>query len=284
MSVLVFGQTGQVARALGAHPGTHCLSRARADLSDPRACAAVIRAQAPVAVINAAAWTNVDGAEEHEAQATVINAEAPGAMAAACAALDIPFVTLSTDYVFDGTGTRPRAPGDPTGPLNAYGRSKLAGERAVARAGGRWAVLRTSWVVSGQGANFIAAMLRLGRSRDALSVVADQRGGPTPADALAAACLRLARTLETEPDIAGIYHLSGAPDTSWADFARAIFEVAGLACTVTDIATAEYPTAAVRPLNSRLDCARLETILGIKRPDWRASLPAMIAALERAGT
>jgi dTDP-4-dehydrorhamnose reductase len=284
MSVLVFGQTGQVARALGAHPGTHCLSRAQADLSDPRACAAVIRAQAPVAVINAAAWTNVDGAEEHEAQATVINAEAPGAMAAACAALDIPFVTLSTDYVFDGTGTRPRAPGDPTGPLNAYGRSKLAGERAVARAGGRWAVLRTSWVVSGQGANFIAAMLRLGRSRDALSVVADQLGGPTPADALAVACLRLAKTLETEPDIAGIYHLSGAPDTSWADFARAIFEVAGIACTVTDIATAEYPTAAVRPLNSRLDCARLETILGIKRPDWRASLPAMIAALEGAGT
>lgn len=148
----------------------------------------------------------------------------------------------------------------------------------MAEAGGAWAVLRTSWVFAPLGRNFVTTMLRLGAERDRLTVVSDQVGGPTPAAAIAEACLRMADALAQEPGKSGIYHLSGTPDVSWAEFARAIFAEAGLACTVEDIATAHYPTPAARPLNSRLDCTRTDAVFGIKRPDWRAALPAVIAA------
>lgn len=279
MTILVFGKTGQVARELARLEGTACLGREAADLSDPAACAAAIRAANPAAVINAAAWTAVDRAEDEEVPATRINAAAPGAMAAECAALGIPFVQISTDYVFDGSGAAPWRPDDATGPLGAYGRSKLAGERAVAAAGGTWAVLRTSWVVSAHGSNFVRTMLRLGRERDALSVVADQIGGPTPARAIAAACVKIADTLVSEPERTGIYHFSGAPDTSWAGFAREIFAQAGIACAVRDIASSGYPTPAARPLNSRLDCTATETSFAISRPDWRAGLADILRDL-----
>ena len=193
MKLLVFGQTGQVARELArAAPEALFLGRDQADLSDPAACAAAIRAHRPDAVINAAAWTAVDRAETEEAAATVVNGHAPGAMAQACADLGAPLVHISTDYVFDGAGSLPFRPGDPTAPLGAYGRSKLAGEAAVRAAGGAHVILRTSWVFSAHGANFVKTMLRLGADRPALRVVADQIGGPTPADAIAAACLSLA--------------------------------------------------------------------------------------------
>ena len=186
MTLLVFGQTGQVAQALASlAPEAVFLSRTQADLSDPEACAAAIRAHAPQAVINAAAWTAVDRAEAEEAAAHVVNAEAPGAMARACADLAIPFLHVSTDYVFDGSGDSPWQPGDATGPINAYGRSKLAGEEAIRAAGGPHAILRTSWVFSAEGANFVKTMLRLSETRDALGVVGDQIGGPTPASAIA---------------------------------------------------------------------------------------------------
>ena len=230
-------------------------------------------------MINAAAWTAVDAAEAHEAEATAINGAAPGAMAAECAALGIPFVTVSTDYVFDGSGSAPWRPGDAPAPLGAYGRSKLAGELAVAAARGRWAVLRTSWVVSAHGSNFVKTMLRLGRERDALGVVADQIGAPTPARAIAAACVKMAETLLSEPEKTGIYHFSGAPDTSWADFAREIFAQAAIACTVTGIPSSGYPTRAARPLNSRLDCSATETNFAISRPDWRAGLADILRDL-----
>ena len=272
MTILAFGKTGQVGRELGRLAGVTCLGRDRADLSDPAACAAVIRAMRPRAVINAAAWTDVDGAEAEQARARTINAEAPAAMAAQCAALGIPFVTISTDYVFDGSGETPWRPDDTPAPINAYGRTKLAGERAVAGAGGAWAVLRTSWVFSPHGRNFVTTMLQLGRSRGALDVVADQVGGPTPADAIARACLNIAEMLCTEPEKSGIYHFSGSPDIDWAGFAREIFAQAGLGCTVRDIATDEWPTPAARPRNSRLDCSRTGTVFDLKRPDWRASL------------
>ncbi|GHG97829.1 dTDP-4-dehydrorhamnose reductase [Pseudodonghicola xiamenensis] len=270
--MLVFGQTGQVARELAHHAGMRCLSRTEADLAEPAACAAAIRAHAPRAVINAAAYTAVDKAESEEALAHRINAEAPGAMARACADLDIPFIQLSTDYVFDGAGTAPRAPAEPTGPLNAYGRTKLAGERAVLAAGGPHAVLRTSWVVSAYGSNFVKTMLRLGKSRDRITVVADQIGGPTPARDIAAACIKIAETLIAEPANSGIYHFAGSPDTSWAGFARETFAQAGIACEVVDIPTSDYPTPAARPLNSRLDCSLLEPVFGLSRPDWRQGL------------
>lgn len=279
MTVLVFGATGQVGRDLARQaPGAVCLTRAEADLADPAACAAIVAATGARAVINAAAYTAVDRAETEEALAATINAEAPAAMARAAAARGLPFVHLSTDYVFDGAGTGPRLAADPTGPLNAYGRTKLAGERGVLAAGGRALVLRCSWVFSAHGANFVTTMLRLGRERPALRVVADQTGGPTPAEAIAAACLRLAEGLRTGKP-AGLYHFAGAPDVTWAGFAREIFRQAGLAVQVEDIPTADYPTPARRPLNSRLDCAGLARDHGIARPDWRAGLARVLAEL-----
>ena len=279
MDILVFGQTGQVARELAPLPGVSCLGRTEADLTDPQGCAAQIEARRPACVINAAAYTAVDKAESEEDLAHRVNGAAPGAMAHACSALGIPLVHISTDYVFEGGGDRPWRPTDPTSPQNAYGRSKLAGEEAVRAAGGSHAILRTSWVVSAHGSNFVKTMLRLGAERDALSIVADQIGGPTPAAAIARTCHAMGKTLVAAPETSGTYHLSGAPDCSWADFARAIFQTAGLTCKVTDIPTRDYPTPASRPLNSRLDCSSLETTFGLTRPDWQDALKHITSAL-----
>ncbi|MFN6978090.1 MAG: SDR family oxidoreductase, partial [Gemmobacter sp.] len=158
------------------------------------------------------------------------------------------------------------------GPLGAYGRSKLAGEVGVRAAGGAHVILRTSWVFAASGANFVRTMLRIGRERGAVRVVADQTGGPTPAAAIADAALGLAAALVAGRGPGGTYHFAGAPDVTWADFARAIFAEAGLPVAVTDIATADYPTPARRPANSRLDCTSLARDYGIDRPDWRAAL------------
>ncbi|MAX72349.1 MAG: dTDP-4-dehydrorhamnose reductase [Nioella sp.] len=282
--ILVFGKTGQVACALQRTDGITALDRQAADLTDPAACAAAIRAHRPQAVINAAAFTGVDAAEEDEAIAERVNAAAPGAMAETCAAMDIPFVHISTDYVFDGTGETPFAPDAPTGPLGAYGRTKLAGERAVRGAGGRHAILRTAWVFSAHGNNFVKTMLRLGRERDALNVVSDQVGGPTPAADIAAATVSIAGQLAQDPAKTGTYHFSGAPDVSWACFAREIFRQAGIACTVHDIASSQYPTPATRPANSRLDCSETSRVFGTPRPDWRAGLARVLAELEAQDT
>jgi dTDP-4-dehydrorhamnose reductase len=272
MTILVFGKTGQLARELAADENVTCLGRGQADLSDPAACAEAIRQARPQAVINAAAYTAVDKAESEEALANAVNGAAPGAMARACAELGIPFVTVSTDYVFDGSGTTPWQPGDAPAPVNAYGRSKLKGEEAVRAAGGTYAILRTSWVVSAHGNNFVKTMLRLGKERDRLTIVADQIGAPTPARDIAAACLAMARQLAEDPQKSGTYHLQGAPETSWAGFAREIFARARVTCAVEDIPTSAYPTPAARPLNSRLDCAALETVFGIPQPDWQMGL------------
>ncbi len=278
--ILVFGKTGQVASELAKFDGIKTLGRDQADLSDPAACADAITACAPAAVINAAAYTAVDAAEENEALASVINGDAPAAMARTCATLNIPFVTISTDYVFSGTGSAPWKPSDPVGPLGAYGRSKLAGERAVLDAGGSAAMLRTSWVFSAHGANFVKTMLRLGAERDALNIVADQIGGPTAAGDIAAACVTIARSLIDTPRAPALYHYAGTPDVSWADFARTIFDIAGIDCTVTDIPSSAYPTPAMRPKNSRLDCRALTRTFGIERPDWRVSLRAVLSELQ----
>lgn len=280
MTLLVFGETGQVARELARRaPDADYLGRGRADLAMPQVCAAAILDRRPTAVINAAAWTAVDKAEAERDSAMVVNALAPGAMAGACAALGIPFVHISTDYVFDGSGEAPWRPDDPTGPLGVYGRTKLDGEAAVSKAGGTWAVLRTSWVFSAHGANFVKTMLRLSETRDTLTVVADQVGGPTPAGDIAAACLAMAETLKADPAASGIYHFSGAPDVSWADFAREIFRQAGREVAVSDIPTEAYPTPAPRPRNSRLDCTATKAVFGIDRPDWRNGLAEVLDEL-----
>lgn len=279
--LLVFGKSGQVARELARiAPDAHYAGRDEADLTDPAACAALIRARQPHAVINAAAYTAVDKAEADVEAARLVNAAAPGAMARACAELGIPFVHISTDYVFDGSGDQPRAEDAETGPLGAYGQTKLEGEAAVAASGAQAAVMRTSWVFSAHGNNFVKTMRRLGAERDRLTIVADQIGGPTAAADIAAAALAMATAMTADSAKGGIYHFAGAPDVSWADFAREIFAQSGLAPQVVDIPTSDYPTPARRPLNSRLHCAAISHDFDIMRPDWRQSLAQVIKELD----
>lgn len=279
--ILVFGKTGQIATALHRlRPDAQFLGRDEADLVAPENCARLIRHHAPTAVINAAAYTAVDRAEDEPALAAVINAQAPAAMARACADLDIPFVHVSTDYVFDGRGTAPFAPAHPAAPLNTYGRTKLEGENQIRAIGGRYVILRTSWVFSAQGRNFVKTMLELSRTRAALTIIDDQIGGPTPARALAAASLTIADQLTRDAGKAGTYHFSGTPDLSWCDFAKAIFKASGRAIRVTPIPTRSYPTAAQRPLNSRLECQSTADSFGLARPDWQHDLGDILNELK----
>ncbi len=288
MRVLVFGQTGQVALALqrrAARQGIAMvtLDRVQADLANPVACAAVLtsRIAGVDVVINAAAYTAVDKAETDAGAAFAVNATTPAALAKVAAAAGKPFLHISTDYVFDGSGDRPWQVDDPTGPLGVYGASKLAGEQGVRAAGGPHAILRTSWVFSADGSNFVKTMLRLGAMRSKLTVVADQIGGPTSADAIADALLRMALDLHQGSGQTGTYHFAGSPDVSWADFAREIFAQSGMAVEVVGIPTTDYPTPARRPANSRLDCSTLTQVFGIDRPDWRQGLADVLAALSR---
>lgn len=279
--ILVFGKTGQVARELARlAPDARFVGRDEVDLARPSELVAFLKTTRAQAIINAAAYTAVDKAEEEAELARAINGASVGTMAEHAAARGLPFVQISTDYVFDGSGTDPRKPDDPTGPLGVYGQSKLSGEALTVNADGPHVILRTSWVVSAHGSNFVKTMLRLGAEREKLTVVADQIGGPTPARDIAAACLSIAGALREDPGKSGIYHFSGAPDVSWADFAREIFAQSGLPCAVEDIPSEAYPTPAARPQNSRLNCASLEAAFGITRPDWRAGLADILRDLK----
>lgn len=277
--ILVFGKTGQVATELQRQADVVALGRDEADLSDPEACADVIRSSGASTVINAAAYTAVDKAEDEETLANVINGGAPGAMARACDELGIPFLHVSTDYVFAGDGDQRWSEDDPVASPNAYGRSKLAGEQAVIAAEGNAAILRTSWVFSAHGNNFVKTMLRLAETRDALNVVADQIGGPTPAADIAAALLKMADAMKNGQQ-GGIYHFAGQPDTSWAGFAEEIFRQAGKQVAVTGIPTSDYPTPAARPLNSRMDCGKIKQDFGIEAPDWKDGLAQVLINLK----
>lgn len=284
MKILVIGRLGQLAtellRQCPADVTMTAVDLPDIDLTDPAGAAAQVTAADADIVINAAAYTAVDKAESEEDIALAVNGTAPAAMARAAAARGIAFLHVSTDYVYDGSGTAPFTPDSPTGPLGAYGRTKLVGDEGVVAAGGPHAVLRTSWVFSAHGGNFVKTMLRLGRERDRLTIVADQIGGPTAAGDIAAALLVMARAFHEGRGQSGIYHFSGAPDVSWAGFAREIFARAGVdTVTVEDIPTSAYPTPATRPANSRLDCASLEQAFGIARPDWRVSLAAVLKDL-----
>lgn len=277
MKILVFGKTGQVASELQRQADVTALDRSQADLSDPAACAAIVRHTDADVVINAAAYTAVDQAEMNQALVTTINAVTPTEMAKAAAARGLPFLHVSTDCVFDGLGSSPRAPDERPAPTNAYGLSKLAGEQGVASAGGTYATLRTSWVFSAHGANFVKTMLRLGKERSVLSIVDDQIGGPTPAADIAATLLQMAGYLLS--DNSGIYHYAGTPNVSWKDFATEVFRQADLPVEVYGIPTSAYPTPASRPLNSRLDCTTTQNIFGIPRPDWRVGLTKVLQNL-----
>lgn len=289
MKLLVLGRNGQVAKELAALTDTDiavtCIGRDDADLMTD---AGVERAERTVAdgfdaVVNAAAYTAVDGAESDLDAATQLNVIVPSRLSRAAQRAGIPFVHLSTDYVFPGSGEAPWTTRSPVAPINAYGQTKAAGEHAVHGSMAAFAILRTSWVFSAHGSNFVKTMLRLADTRSTLSIVADQIGGPTPARAIAAACVTISARLRDAPDVSGIYHFSGAPDVSWADFARSIFRQSGHELDITDIPTASYPTPARRPLNSRLLCDETFDTFGVSRPDWEADLGAVLKELgERA--
>lgn len=280
MSVLVFGSTGQVARELKRQlPAALFLDRAACDLERQGAADAAIRSAGCKTVINVAAYTAVQAAERELERAQQVNAAAPAEMAAACAALSIPLIHVSTDYVFDGTGDTPWKPSDRCEPATVYGKSKLDGENAIRESGGPHVILRTSWVFSEHGGNFVRTMLRLSSERDALNVVSDQVGGPTSAGSIAAGLKRIAEIVAADHEVTGTYHFSGFPDVSWAEFARAIFQHAGAPTQVHDIATADYPSPVPRPLNSRLDCTATEAVFDIKRPRWQSDLAGVVARI-----
>jgi len=294
MRIAVTGAQGQVARSLierGKEAGVDVIALARPalDLACPASVLPALRAATPDMIVSAAAYTAVDLAETEEAQARRINAEGAGAVAAAARELDSPVLHLSTDYVFDGRLDRPYREGDATGPINAYGRSKLAGEVAVREVTPRHVILRTAWVYSPFGKNFLRTMLALGETRPTVGVVADQIGQPTSALDIADGILAICDRLKKEPDesMFGTFHMAGVGGASWADFAEAIFAEAERCgrprVTVTRIATKDYKTAARRPANSRLDTTKLAEIYGVVLPPWRNALPAIVERVLRSG-
>lgn len=280
--IVVTGGTGQVGwelrRSLSTFGEVLAPGRAECDLSDPPAAAAYLRRVKPSLVVNPAAYTAVDKAETDADLAQRVNADAPGAMARACADLDALFVHYSTDYVFDGGAGTPYTETSVTSPVSVYGRTKLAGEEAVRAAGGRHLILRTSWVYGTRGKNFLLTMLKLSRERDRLRVVADQVGAPTWSRAIADATAQLLRRFPPDDaPPAALLNLTASGHTSWHGFASAIVELGaarGLTrqVPVDGITTADYPTPAQRPANSRLDNAGLRAAAGFVLADWQASL------------
>lgn len=288
MRLVVFGAAGQVGNALVelARARGHAavgLDRRAVDICDAERVARALARQAPEVAVNAAAYTAVDGAEDDPEAAFRANRDGVAVLAAACARRRLPLVHISTDYVFDGQKPGAYREGDRPGPLGVYGRSKLAGEQALREAWPAHVILRTAWVFSASGRNFVKTMRRLAADgRAELGVVDDQHGCPTAAADIAGAILQIAAKLDAgAPECWGTYHYCGRPRTTWYRFARAILaDRPGLA--LRPIETAAYPTRATRPPNAVLDCRRIRRVFGIARPDWRASLKAVLAALAKA--
>lgn len=302
MSILLLGADGQVGFELhrslapldaivaatlsGRLPGGAGCERT--DLADHDALAALVRRVAPAWIVNAAAYTAVDRAEDDYATAARINGDALGVLGAEAARIDAAVLHFSTDYVFAGDASRPYRESDPTVPVNAYGRSKLAGEQALRASGAKHVLLRTAWVYGARGHNFLLTMLRLAGSRDRLTVVDDQRGSPTPARLLADVSAHAMRVLQGEHAPWGTYHVTAAGETSWCGFATAIAAAARAAGlierdpVVAPIASRDYPTHAQRPAYSVLDCSMLEHTFGLRLPHWRDGLAACMAELAEA--
>ena len=291
MRILVTGKEGQVDTSLQALADTQDdielirIGLPEADLSRPETLDALVRAARPDLIISSAAYTAVDKAESEADLAERVNGDGPGRLAELAAELDIPILHLSTDYVFAGHKAGAYVENDTPGPIGVYGRTKLSGETQIAAATPNHVILRTAWVYSPYGNNFVKTMLRLGETRDELNVVADQHGCPTYAPEIARALLAVARRVHADPDphLRGVFHLTGQGETTWADFARAIFDDATghgrRAVKVNDIPTSAYPTPAQRPANSRLDGAKLKSIYGLSLDPWRVSLTACLDQL-----
>jgi dTDP-4-dehydrorhamnose reductase len=295
MKILILGKTGQVGWelqrslaplgeviALDTRSTDYC-----GDFLNPAGVAQTVLAIRPDVIVNAAAYTAVDKAESDSANAHTINALAPANIAQAAMQIGATVVHYSTDYVFDGSGSAPWSETDTPAPLSVYGTSKLAGEQAIAASGARHLIFRTSWVYGARGGNFAKTMLRLAQEREALSVINDQIGAPTGADLLADITAHAIARLAAAPALAGLYHLSAAGETSWHGYAQHVFAQArrkGLALKLDNaqlkaIPTSAYPTAAQRPLNSRLDCSKLKSQLGLNIPQWQQGVDRMLAEI-----
>lgn len=281
MKILLLGQHGQVSQALQQSLGRHIeltvLGREQLDLAEPNEIRQQVLQQRPTLIINAAAHTAVDQAESEPELAFAINATAPGILAEAAAELGAPLIHYSTDYVFDGSKATPYHEADTPNPLSVYGRSKLAGEQAIAAAGGSHLILRTSWVYSQHGKNFLLTMQRLLQERDNLNVVDDQIGAPTWAGTIAQTTTQLIEHCNNgQSGPWGVYHLTAKGQASWFDFAKEIaahLQSQGKrVATLHPIPSSAYPTPAQRPLNSRLDCSRLEHAWQVQLPDWQSAL------------
>jgi dTDP-4-dehydrorhamnose reductase len=295
MRVLVTGREGQVVRALlerGAGvPGLELIAAGRPelDLAEPGSAAAAVRRIAPDVVVSAAAYTAVDQAEDEPDLANRINGEAPGELAAAACELGAPIIHLSTDYVFDGRNTESYVETDPVGPIGAYGRSKLLGEERVRAANPDHLILRTAWVYSPWGKNFIKTMMTLARTREELNVVGDQQGNPTSALDIADGLLAVLASWQggERAGMGEIFHFAGCGDTNWCELAQATFDECrrlGLpAAAAHPIRTADYPTKAVRPANSRLETAKFERTYGYRAADWRSALRVVVERLAESG-
>lgn len=292
MKILLFGRSGQVGWelqrslaplgelvALDRHSTDYC-----GDLSNLLGIDATVRQVRPDLIVNAAAYTAVDKAESDVATAYTVNAEAPGVLAEAAQTAGAWLVHYSTDYVFDGSGSKPWREDDPTGPLNVYGRSKLEGENRIIALCKRHLILRTSWVYAARGGNFAKTMLRLAGERDRLSVVSDQFGAPTGADLLADVTAHMASAARHGGSPAGVYHVAAAGETSWHGYARYVVEHATKSgmplltslSAVDPVSTAAFPTPAVRPGNSRLNTAKLRDSFGLTLPEWQQGVARML--------
>ncbi|MEH6409104.1 MAG: dTDP-4-dehydrorhamnose reductase [Hyphomonas sp.] len=289
LNILVAGRAGQVAQALANLPATSdvaisTMGRPELDICDAAMVEAAVASVAPDMIVNAAAYTAVDQAESDSAAAFAVNRDGAANLAKAAAARRIPILHLSTDYVFDGTKKSPYEEIDPVAPLGVYGASKLAGEQEVAAANAAHVILRTAWVYSPVGKNFLKTMLRVADGRDELGVVDDQVGNPTSADDIAVGLIAVARRIADDENwTPGVYHMTGAGEASWADFAAFIFEASdalgGPTAHVRRITSAEYPTPVARPANSRLDCAKLSAKFGVTLPAWEDSTRACLEQL-----
>ena len=292
MKILLLGKNGQVGwelqrslaplgevLALDRNSSTHC-----GDLANLEGLAETVRVFRPQVVVNAAAYTAVDKAESDQTTAHLINALAPEVLSRACAAIDALLVHYSTDYVFDGSGQTPWVETDTTGPVNVYGRSKLAGEQGIAKQGARHIVFRTSWVYGTEGGNFAKTMLRLAQEREKMAVINDQYGAPTGAALLADIT---ALSLQQTQALSGIYHLAAAGETTWHAYAQYVLQTAkqfkpDIDYKVKEVAavpTSEFPTPALRPLNSRLNCSKLQQALQCQLPDWQKGVDSMLSKI-----
>jgi dTDP-4-dehydrorhamnose reductase len=291
MRIVVTGREGQIVRSLveraAFHPAVQlvAIGRPQFDLTRPQSIFDAIRAAKPDLVVSAAAYTTVDQAEDEPEQTYAINAAGAGAVAEAAAEVGAAIIHLSTDYVFSGEGKEPYTEYDSTGPYCVYGQTKLTGEVLVADGNDRHLILRTAWLYSPFGKNFVKTMLQLAADHDSVSVVSDQWGNPTSAIDIADGILCVAERLRKDPqfDAFGIYHLAGTGSTNWSTFARAIFAASryeqGPFADVKDILTSQYPTKARRPLNSRLDTEKFHAMFGWKAPAWQQSTKAVVKRL-----